>query len=151
MSHAFKLNLTLQYVQESPLTTVVLPRSTLRGWVMRALEQDAALTLRFVGRHESRALNRIHRGKDYATNVLTFAYGSDEFGVLGADIIICVPVLVAEAKAAKKTLRHHAAHLIIHGVLHAQGYDHEKQRQAAVMEQREIQLLAALKIPNPYA
>ena len=149
MSPKFKLNLSLQYSLIGPIADLPA-RSTLRAWVLRALEQDAALTLRFVGAKEGRALNRLHRGKDYATNVLTFAYGYDEFGILGADIVICIPVLVAEARREKKSLREHAAHLIIHGVLHAQGYDHETKADALVMEKREIELLAGLRIPNPY-
>ena len=137
----------------------LLPASTVRGWVKKALVgyMDASqvqLTLRWVGQAESRALNKTHRGqgveKDYATNVLTFAYGIDENKALAADIVLCWPVLLAEAKVQKKLLRHHAAHLIIHGVLHALGYDHENDADAEQMEALETELLAQLRIADPY-
>jgi probable rRNA maturation factor len=144
-----------------------LPPSTVRGWVLKALAVDseisiAQLTLRWVDEPEGRELNRMHRGlteggldKDYATNVLTFAYGIEETEetaalVMSADIVLCWPVLVAEAAAQGKQLRHHAAHLIIHGVLHALGFDHENEAEAEAMEALEVQLLTTLKITNPY-
>jgi probable rRNA maturation factor len=142
-----RLHLALQFADAS---AEKLPRSTLRGWVLRALVQDAALTLRFVGIVEGRALNSMHRGKDYATNVLTFEYGVDENGLLGADIVICMPIVAAEAKAQQKRLRDHLAHLVIHGVLHAQGFDHDNEPDAAAMEAREVSLLQTLRIANPY-
>jgi probable rRNA maturation factor len=135
-----------------------LPRSTVRGWVLNALAvnaklKGAQLTLRWVGAAEGRSLNHTHRGqgigKDYATNVLTFAYGIDN-KVVNADIVLCWPVLLAEAKAQGKTLRAHAAHLIIHGVLHALGFDHENDADAHKMEALEVKILAILKIANPY-
>ncbi len=146
----------------------LLPVSTVRGWVCKALfagiEQlkldrkitAAQLTLRWVAEKEGRYLNHTHRGlgqsqqKDYATNVLTFAYGIEE-KVLAADIVLCWPVLTTEAKAQGKALRSHAAHLILHGVLHALGFDHETEQQAQVMEALEIKLLAQLRIDNPYS
>jgi probable rRNA maturation factor len=119
--------------------------------------ESVQLTLRWVGTAEGRALNHAHRGqgveKDYATNVLTFAYGIEGKGkhqTMSADIVLCWPVLLAEAKAQGKTLRDHAAHLIVHGVLHALGYDHEDDADAVVMEALEVQLLRTLKITNPY-
>lgn len=136
-----------------------LPRSTVRGWVLKALAvnaklKEAQLTLRWVGTAEGRSLNHTHRGqgvdKDYATNVLTFAYGIENQGV-SADIVLCWPVLLAEAKAQGKTLRAHAAHLIIHGVLHALGFDHENDADAHKMEALEVKILATLKIANPYS
>lgn len=142
------LRLNVQYAEQH--AHALLPRSTLRGWVRRALTQDAAFTLRFVGAKEGRALNSMHRGKDYATNVLTFEYGKDEAGILGADIVICMPIVLAEAKAQKKHVRDHAAHMVIHGALHAQGFDHLHDHDAAEMEAREINLLAGLRIANPY-
>jgi probable rRNA maturation factor len=135
-----------------------LPRSTVRGWVLKALVvnaklKGAQLTLRWVGTAEGRSLNHTHRGqgvdKDYATNVLTFAYGIDN-QVVSADIVLCWPVLLAEAKAQGKMLRAHAAHLIIHGVLHALGFDHENDADAQKMEALEVKILASLKIANPY-
>lgn len=116
---------------------------------------DAALTLRLVGLTEGRALNRQFRGRDYATNVLTFAYDSPvvaakQAGPLQADIIICLPVLVREARAQRKTLRDHLAHLVIHGCLHAQGLDHESEAQAQEMEALEAGILARFRIADPY-
>ena len=143
-----QLQLTVQYAE--PRAQALLPRTTLRRWVLRSLRQNAALTLRLVDRKEGKSLNQLHRGKTDATNVLTFAYGLDTAGVLGADIVICLPVVLAEAKAQKKSPRDHAAHLVIHGVLHAQGFDHLTDQDAAQMEALEIDLLAGLRITNPY-
>lgn len=123
-------------------------RSTLRRWVQRALECEAQITLRFVGSAEGRRLNRAYRGKDYATNVLTFGYRGPPS--VDADIVLCLPVLRREARAAGRSLRAHLAHLVVHGVLHAQGYEHEQQRDAARMERREVELLASLRIADPY-
>jgi probable rRNA maturation factor len=124
-------------------------RRTLRGWVGLALEHDAEITLRFVGTREGRRLNRDFRGKDNPTNVLTFDYGRRPS--VAADVVICVPVVVREARQQGKTLRSHLAHLVIHGTLHAQGYEHGRNRDARVMEARERMLLAKLRIPDPYA
>lgn len=118
--------------------------STLRRWIEPALARDAQLTLRFVSRVEGRRLNREFRGKDYATNVLTFDYQRRPMTV--ADIVLCLPVLRAEARAQRKKLRAHLAHLILHGVLHAQGYDHQTDAQERRMVRRERQLLAQLGV-----
>lgn len=123
-------------------------RRTLRRWIVAALECDARLTLRFVGAREGRRLNRDFRGRDHATNVLTFDYARRPR--VEADIVICVPVARREARAQGKSLRAHLAHLLIHGTLHAQGYDHLRKADAQRMERREIALLGALGIPNPY-
>lgn len=123
-------------------------RSQLRRWVKAALQADAQLTLRLVGRREGRALNLTWRGKDYATNVLTFAYGGEP---VQADIVLCLPVLKSEARAQNKSLRAHLAHLVVHGVLHAQGYDHETDAEARRMEALETRLLARFRIADPYA
>lgn len=123
-------------------------RSTLRRWTALALERDATLVLRFVGTAEARRLNREFRGKDYATNVLTFDYMQRP---VRADIVICVPVVGREAREQGKTLRDHLAHLIVHGVLHAQGHDHATRGQARRMEGRERRLLRRLHIADPYA
>jgi probable rRNA maturation factor len=145
------LNLRLA-LQAADIDDTLLPaRSTLRRWVLRALQTDAELTLRFVGRREGRSLNRDHRGRDYATNVLTFEYGTGPDGLLRGDIVICLPVVIAEAKAQKKTLRQHLAHMVVHGTLHAQGHDHIEDDQAEAMEQLERQILAGLRVPDPYA
>ncbi len=125
-------------------------RATLRRWVLLALGAsniEAQLTLRFVGAAEGRRLNQGFRGRDYATNVLTFDYARKP---LFADIVLCMPVVAREAREQGKTLRAHLAHLVIHGVLHARGFDHERPRQAAAMESRERTLLAQLRIADPY-
>jgi probable rRNA maturation factor len=120
---------------------------TLRRWVRRALQSDAELTLRFVGAREGRQLNRDFRRRDYATNVLTFGYA---LAPVQADIVLCVPVVVREARAQRKPLRAHFAHLVIHGVLHAQGHQHDNAADAARMERLETRLLAGLGYPDPY-
>ncbi len=132
-------------------------RPQLRRWALAALDRDAELTLRFVGTREGRALNAQFRGRDYATNVLTFAYDAQgdapersDDGPVQADIVICLPVLVREARAQKKPLREHLAHLVIHGVLHAQGMDHEDEDEAREMEARETALLRRFRIADPY-
>ncbi|MBU6436516.1 MAG: rRNA maturation RNase YbeY [Betaproteobacteria bacterium] len=126
----------------------LLPHYRVRRWVQAALECDAVLTLRFVGDAEGRALNRTFRGKDYATNVLTFDYAHRP---VQADIVLCSPVVAREARAQGKPLLAHYAHLVMHGVLHAQGYDHEQPRDAERMEAREVALLARFRLPDPYA
>ena len=123
-------------------------RATLARWVALALEGDAEITLRFVGAAEGRRLNRDYRGRDYATNVLTFDY--ERAPTVHADIVLCVPVIRREAGAERRSLRAHLAHLVVHGVLHAQGYRHERLREAARMQRREVALLAALRIADPY-
>ena len=140
-----KLALRLQVAARAP----DLPaRATLHRWVKRALESDAEITLRFVGAAEGRRLNRDYRGRDYATNVLTFNYHDPS--QVEADIVLCLPVLRREARAATLSLRAHLAHLVIHGVLHAQGYDHQRPREAGRMQRRETELLAGLRIADPY-
>ena len=104
----------------------------------------ATLTLRFVGEEEGRALNRSYRGKDYATNVLTFAYAESVDDPVTADIVLCCPVVEAEAREQGKPLEAHYAHLIVHGVLHAQGYEHEDDAEAEEMEAIETETLQAL-------
>jgi probable rRNA maturation factor len=144
-----KLSLSVQY--PDPRLASILTRGAIRRWVQSALFAPAELTIRFVDAAEGQVLNRDYRGKDYATNVLTFAYTEDaDAEVTQADIVLCTDVLQREAKEQKKTVAQHAAHLILHGVLHAQGYDHETDDEAAEMEQIEIELLAAMRIPNPY-
>lgn len=143
------LQLTLQGLEKfEGLPTAV----TLRRWVRLALvdaKQAAQLTLRFVDSREGRRLNREFRQRDYATNVLTFDYARKP--CLEADIVFCIPVVAREARLQKKTLRAHLAHMVIHGVLHARGYDHLTDAQARRMEAVERQLLATLRIADPYA
>jgi probable rRNA maturation factor len=123
-------------------------RATLRRWTAAALDRDAEITLRFVGSVEGRRLNRDFRGKDHATNVLTFDYVREPRIV--ADIVLCVPVLRREARQQRKALRTHLAHLVVHGVLHARGYDHDRPQAAEGMEAMEIAILAGLGLPDPY-
>jgi probable rRNA maturation factor len=145
-----QLSLTVQYAT----TNDDLPgRAPLRRWVRCALAPGAskvAVTLRFVGEAEGRALNRRYRERDRATNVLSFVY-DDEPGMDGGDIVLCAPVLRREAAAQGKPLKAHCAHLVVHGMLHLQGGDHEAPAEAARMEAREIAILAQLGFPNPYA
>jgi probable rRNA maturation factor len=159
MSAKNKLALTVQYADSSLAASV--PRALLRRWVQAALLAPAELTLRFVDAEEGRGLNRDYRGRDYATNVLTFAYPDEDHAngddadndnaPTRADIVLCCSVLVDEAAAQHKSLVAHAAHLVVHGVLHAQGYDHEDEAEAAEMEALEVSILAALGIADPYA
>jgi probable rRNA maturation factor len=120
-----------------------------RRWIGMALAGPAEIAVRIVGVDEGKALNRQYRGKDYATNVLTFNYAQEP--VVAADLVLCGPVVEREARQQGKTLQAHYAHLLVHGALHAQGYDHELgEREALEMEAAEILLLGALGYPNPY-
>ncbi len=124
-----------------------------RHWVARslrhALAHDAHITVRIVGEAEGRALNRDYRRKDYATNVLTFPY--TQAPELEADLVLCAEVVAREAREQGKTLRAHYTHLLVHGALHAQGWDHEtSSADARAMEQHEVALLAKLGVANPY-
>ncbi|RJF99450.1 rRNA maturation RNase YbeY [Noviherbaspirillum saxi] len=150
MSQKNKLSLSVQY--PDPRLKEIILRTNLRRWVQAALFAPAELTIRFVDAEEGRTLNREYRGKDYATNVLTFAYTEDEESeVTQADIILCTDVLQREADEQKKSVQAHTAHLVVHGVLHAQGYDHETDEEATEMEQLEIEILATLGEANPYS
>ena len=120
----------------------------LRKWAKNTIRVDTEVTIRIVDEPEGRALNSTYRGKDYATNVLTFPLA--ETPHLMGDIIICAPVVVAEAAAQNKSPVAHYAHLTVHGVLHLHGYDHEIEAQAQLMETIEIQILAKLGYANPY-
>ncbi len=124
----------------------------LRRWLAAALEQSAAITVRFVGAAEGRKLNRAYRDRDYATNVLSFDYGGvGRSQVLTGDIVLCAPVLRREARAQGKALSAHVAHLTVHGALHLQGHHHQSPGVAARMEALEKRILAKLGIPDPYA
>ena len=162
MAAKHKLSLSVQYAD--PRLKDIVTRSELRRWIQAALFAPAELAIRFVDAEEGRVLNRDYRGKDYATNVLTFAYSEDESGagdisdstdaadlITQADIVLCTDVLQREAAEQHKTVEMHAAHLVVHGVLHAQGYDHEDEDEAEEMEALEIEILAALGMANPYA
>ena len=153
MSVKNKLTLSVQY-PDARLKQVIT-RPAIRKWVQAALFAPAELTIRFVDAEEGRALNKQYRGKDYATNVLTFAYNEgeelDQDAPTQADIILCTDVLEKEAAEQKKSVEEHTAHLVVHGVLHAQGYDHEDDEEAAEMEGIETELLATLGYADPYA
>ena len=123
-------------------------RTTLCRWARAALLRDARVTVRFVGRAEGRALNARYRGRAYPTNVLTFVY--DDVEPLAGDLVLCVPVVRQEAREQGKTFRAHCAHLVIHGMLHLQGFDHQRAAAARRMEARETRLLAGLGYPDPY-
>lgn len=124
--------------------------SKIEKWVKSALYADATLTVRFVGEEEGRSLNRSFRGKDYATNVLTFAYAEHADDPVSGDIVLCCPVVEAEARQQRKPLEAHYAHLVVHGVLHAQGYEHEDDAEAEEMEAIETETLLALGYEDPY-
>jgi probable rRNA maturation factor len=118
-----------------------------RKWARAALARPATITVRYVGEVEARRLNREYRRKDYATNVLAFVY---EHRPLAGDIVICAPVVAREARAQGKALQAHHAHLLVHGLLHLQGFDHEDAAEAPRMERRERAILAKLNFPDPY-
>jgi probable rRNA maturation factor len=127
----------------------VLTSANVRSWIGMALDSAGEIAVRVVGEEEARELNRQYRRKDYATNVLTFDYSREP--MVMADIVLCGPVVQREAVAQRKPLKDHYAHLLVHGVLHAQGYEHEtNERDALEMESLEILLLGALGVPNPY-
>jgi probable rRNA maturation factor len=126
-----------------------LSRSFVTRCIRAALEAPADITVRIVGAEEARALNRDYRSKDYATNVLTFDYSHAP--QVHADLVLCADVVEAEAAAQNVSLSAHYAHLLMHGTLHAQGYDHEEEKPAQLMEARETKLLAALGFADPYA
>ena len=142
------LDLAIQFAVKTELPG----RADFRRWARAALRGDVAAALRIVDAEEGRTLNRDYRGKDYATNVLTFEYGPDpETGALTGDIVLCAPVVEKEAKEQGKPLAAHYAHLTVHGMLHLQGYDHETGKaDALAMEAVEGFIMQALGFPNPY-
>ena len=141
------LSLSLQFADKRHRD--LLPRHKVTRWLKAALESDAELTVRMVDAEEGQALNRDYRQKDYATNVLTFDYTQEP--VVMADLILCAPVIEREAQEQNKALVAHYAHMLVHGALHAQGWDHLEDDEAQAMEQREREILAALGFDDPYA
>ena len=147
------LDLSVQYGDEitSDVRKTLPKRKLIAEWIEPALFASAQLTVRFVGEDEGRALNAGYRHKDYPTNVLTFAYDAAPDGTVIGDLVLCCPVVEKEAHDQGKPLAAHYAHLLVHGVLHAQGYDHEtSDEDAAEMEALEVDILAKLGFPNPY-
>ena len=145
------LSLSLQFGRFDGLARhrAALPRHAVARWIRHALEREGEITVRIVGADEGQRLNREFRGKDYATNVLTFDYAQQP--LVMADLVLCAPVIAREAKEQRKTLAAHYAHMLVHGTLHAQGWDHETGEQdAEAMEAREIAILAGLGLKNPY-
>ncbi len=139
------IQLTLQLATEQ---TNIPSKAQFRKWAKAALRVDTEVTIRIVDAEEGRALNLAYRGKDYATNVLTFPL-TEEPHLMG-DIIICAPVVTKEATEQNKPLEAHYAHLTVHGILHLHGYDHEIEEQASLMESIEVTTLTKLGYPNPY-
>jgi len=141
---AASLALAVQYaVEAAGLPT----RAQVRKWVKAALAGDAEITVRFVDEAEGRSLNHDYRAKDYATNVLSFIYSSTP---VQGDLVICAPVVAREAHDQGKMIEAHYAHLIVHGVLHLQGFDHEIEAEAEAMEARETEIVIKLGYPDPY-
>lgn len=141
-----ELTLSLQFADASHREQ--LPRHRVARWVRAALAAPGQITVRVVGDDEGRALNRDFRDKDYATNVLTFDY--EHAPVVVADLILCAPVVAREAAELNIPVTDHYAHLLVHGTLHAQGWDHEEEREAVAMESREAEILQALGFSDPY-
>ena len=147
-----QLSLSLQFAQfdDAARHRAALPRHSVTRWIRHALASDAEITVRIVGEPEGRALNLSFRQKNYATNVLTFDY--TQAPLVMADLVLCAPVVAQQALESGKTLSAHYAHLLVHGALHAQGWDHEtSEADADEMEAYEIEILAALGLANPYA
>jgi len=141
-----KLSLTVQYAIAD--ATDLPTRPQWRRWIKAALQCDVSMTLRIVDEVEGRELNKAYRGRDYATNVLTFVY--DDTVPLSGDVVICAPVVAREAAEQGKDLHDHYAHLAIHAALHLQGYDHEAEDEAEEMEALETALMLKLRYADPY-
>lgn len=140
-----KLSLAVQYVSGAQSLPT---RAQFRRWIKVALQHEASITMRIVDEPEGRDLNKNFRGKDYATNVLTFVY--DDTEPFSGDVVICAPVVEREAAAQHKDLLAHYAHLAIHAALHLQGYEHDSDADAAGMETLETELMLKLHYPDPY-
>ncbi|MCF8149917.1 MAG: rRNA maturation RNase YbeY [Burkholderiaceae bacterium] len=144
-----ELRLTVQY----PAGQAGAPtRPQVRRWIRAACAEPAEVTVRFVDRAEGERLNRDYRQRDYATNVLSFPYESAEhFAGICGDLVLCLPVMQLEAREQNKPPESHFAHLIVHGMLHLQGYDHETNKDDAErMEAIERKILEDLGYPDPY-
>ena len=146
-----KLTIDLQYASPAIEAAVskAAPATLIKKWVKTTTAHSGSVTLRFVNAAEGKKINLAFRKKDYATNVLTFPYELSK-NSLSADIIFCLPVIQKEAKEQNKSLKAHLAHLIVHGCLHAQAYDHEIKKDADKMESLEVKILHQLGFTNPY-
>lgn len=147
-----QLSLSLQFgrFDNAAAHRAVLPRHKVARWIRHALATDAEITVRIVGADEGQQLNREYRHKDYATNVLTFDYTQEP--VVTADLVLCAPVIEREAREQNKSLEEHYAHMLVHGTLHAQGWDHEtSEADAQEMEDYETAILRELGFVDPYA
>ncbi|MFZ3019149.1 MAG: rRNA maturation RNase YbeY [Gallionella sp.] len=144
-----KLSLAVQYASDAPN---IPTRAQFRRWAKAALLGDVSLTLRVVDEAEGRELNKVYRGKDYPTNVLTFVLDDEPppGGMISGDVVVCAPVVEREAREQHKELLAHYAHMTIHALLHLQGYDHENDDDAAEMEALETKLMLKLRHPDPY-
>lgn len=140
------LSLSLQFAD--PRHRALLPRHKVMRWIRAALELPGEIAVRIVDAEEGRALNHNYRAKDYATNVLTFDYSHEP--VVGADLVICAEVVEREARELGIELLAHYAHMLVHGTLHAQGYDHDEDDEAEAMEARETEIMLALGFADPY-
>lgn len=141
------LTLSLQFADARHRS--LLPRHRVARWLRAALEADAQITVRIVDAVEGRLLNRDYRGKDYATNVLTFGYALEP--IVLADIVLAAPVVEREAADRGAPIAEHYARLLVHGALHAQGWDHETDAEARAMQARESAVMRALGLVDPYA
>lgn len=148
--HLLRLSLQItRFDGAAAIRKTVLPRHKVQRWLRHALQTPAEITVRVVDADEGRALNHQYRGKDYATNVLTFAYSTEP--TVCADLILCAPVLWREAQEQGKDLQAHYVHMLVHGALHALGYDHERdEAEAEEMEAEETELLRFFGFANPY-
>ena len=136
------------FIQRASRAAHIPSDRRIRAIAAAAFRGSATITLRYVAEAEGLRLNREYRGREYATNVLTFVYSQRP---LAGDIVICAPVVAREAREQGKAVADHHAHLLVHGLLHLQGLDHEAEAEAILMERREARILAKLGIANPYA
>lgn len=130
----------------SPLLT----KTHLYKWLKAACKNPCEFTLRFVNAKEGQGLNRMYRGQNHATNILTFPFSDKDSERITADLVFCMPVIEKEAKLQGKTSLNHFIHLLVHGILHAQGFEHEDPIEALAMETLEVAILRRLKLDNPY-